>query len=610
MFDNLADAPDELSFRKGDIVTVIEQDVDGLVGWWLCLLHGRQGIAPGNRLRVLPSVEDSAKKSPNQGYLKPESPHSFDFTDGTANRFLTQPGSEYDVLPAPVKASHGELFDSPSPKTLKDVYTSRSKSPSNKSPVPTSIGNVAQPQSDYDILPAKGAFNKGTKMTPEQLYDIPTSAVQNDDLYDVIPKRKSIQSTLTPAPNTPTPKFQNVLSAFTAIPDEDDTNSDPQSQLMNSSITSPNLKGGAPSDLYDYLPNMFATTKADTEKSFLKTGSSDLYDIPTNNRLKTEADKLTKSSEDLYSVPPQSGAAFRRNFNFSSLGQGNGTKLNEGNTTKDLGLNANQELYDVPVPSHQFANATSEIYDIPPSKQSIQTSSYELYDTPPSLQNLTSSHEIYDTPARSINDTAIYDMPPKRNDGTSMFSKPGFGQETKNDFNEIYDVPPSQNNELSPSSEIYDIPPNQTKGITQSKLQSPEQYEIYDTPNSALHDRQAHTVDGILHASQADDIYDTPSSEEIYDQPPKRIQPLIEGHEAGNDDDLYDIPTKHDVDKVMNDISRYKTTNQSFTKAFSKRQGSNFNGAVSVPDDDDYVDYQDIYGKEPPAEIIKEMEKV
>ena len=53
LFDNLADAPDELSFRKGDIITVLEQDVDGLVGWWLCSLHGKQGIAPGNRLQEI-----------------------------------------------------------------------------------------------------------------------------------------------------------------------------------------------------------------------------------------------------------------------------------------------------------------------------------------------------------------------------------------------------------------------------------------------------------------------------------------------------------------------------------------------------------------------------
>ncbi|EDO49334.1 predicted protein, partial [Nematostella vectensis] len=50
LYDNIADSADELTFRKGDVITVLEKDIDGLFGWWLCSLHGRQGIAPGNRL--------------------------------------------------------------------------------------------------------------------------------------------------------------------------------------------------------------------------------------------------------------------------------------------------------------------------------------------------------------------------------------------------------------------------------------------------------------------------------------------------------------------------------------------------------------------------------
>lgn len=53
LYDNVAESPDELSFRKGDIMTVLERDTQGLDGWWLCSLHGRQGIVPGNRLKIL-----------------------------------------------------------------------------------------------------------------------------------------------------------------------------------------------------------------------------------------------------------------------------------------------------------------------------------------------------------------------------------------------------------------------------------------------------------------------------------------------------------------------------------------------------------------------------
>lgn len=58
LYDNVAEAPDELAFRKGDILTVLEQNTNSLEGWWLCSLRGRQGIVPGNRLRLLPGMYD------------------------------------------------------------------------------------------------------------------------------------------------------------------------------------------------------------------------------------------------------------------------------------------------------------------------------------------------------------------------------------------------------------------------------------------------------------------------------------------------------------------------------------------------------------------------
>ena len=42
LYDNIAETPDELAFRKGDVLTVLEQNTGGLEGWWLCSLRGRQ----------------------------------------------------------------------------------------------------------------------------------------------------------------------------------------------------------------------------------------------------------------------------------------------------------------------------------------------------------------------------------------------------------------------------------------------------------------------------------------------------------------------------------------------------------------------------------------
>lgn len=42
LYDNIAESPDELAFRRGDLLTVLEQNTAGSEGWWLCSLRGRQ----------------------------------------------------------------------------------------------------------------------------------------------------------------------------------------------------------------------------------------------------------------------------------------------------------------------------------------------------------------------------------------------------------------------------------------------------------------------------------------------------------------------------------------------------------------------------------------
>ncbi|XP_045068145.1 embryonal Fyn-associated substrate-like [Coregonus clupeaformis] len=73
LFDNAAESPEELAFRKGDILMVLEQEQGGGPGWWLCSLHGRQGIAPANRLRLLHTALGSDPRPPSEDsvYLSP-----------------------------------------------------------------------------------------------------------------------------------------------------------------------------------------------------------------------------------------------------------------------------------------------------------------------------------------------------------------------------------------------------------------------------------------------------------------------------------------------------------------------------------------------------------
>ncbi|CAF0857695.1 unnamed protein product [Adineta ricciae] len=53
LYNNDVDDEDELEFRKGDILTVLIENPNGLNGWWLCQHKGKCGLCPGNRLKLI-----------------------------------------------------------------------------------------------------------------------------------------------------------------------------------------------------------------------------------------------------------------------------------------------------------------------------------------------------------------------------------------------------------------------------------------------------------------------------------------------------------------------------------------------------------------------------
>lgn len=64
LYDNHPDSADELAFCRGDILTILEQNVPESEGWWKCLLHGRQGLAPANRLQILAEASTDRPRPP------------------------------------------------------------------------------------------------------------------------------------------------------------------------------------------------------------------------------------------------------------------------------------------------------------------------------------------------------------------------------------------------------------------------------------------------------------------------------------------------------------------------------------------------------------------
>ena len=53
LYDNQSESSDELNFKKGEILKILERDFHGLAGWWLCALRDKIGLAPGNRLEII-----------------------------------------------------------------------------------------------------------------------------------------------------------------------------------------------------------------------------------------------------------------------------------------------------------------------------------------------------------------------------------------------------------------------------------------------------------------------------------------------------------------------------------------------------------------------------
>lgn len=164
LYDNVAESPDELSFRKGDIMTVLERDTQGLDGWWLCSLHGRQGIVPGNRLKILVGMYDS--KQQQQG--PPLTPDPAATCPTSQVQRALPPQSAYAKpalapLPAAVATSSSGLAIKPLPAAQ---YTSMHPAYSTPGSAQSNLDSV------YMMPPSHSP-----RPSPQSLYQVPSGPV-------------------------------------------------------------------------------------------------------------------------------------------------------------------------------------------------------------------------------------------------------------------------------------------------------------------------------------------------------------------------------------------------------------------------------------------------
>ncbi|XP_055269092.1 breast cancer anti-estrogen resistance protein 1 isoform X2 [Moschus berezovskii] len=394
LYDNVAESPDELSFRKGDIMTVLERDTQGLGGWWLCSLHGRQGIVPGNRLKILVGMHDkkpAAPGPPQPSLLAPAAP----YTPMLPAAFPPQPDGVY-LVPTPNKTQQG-LYQAPGPSPQFQSPPAKQTSAFSKQtphhPFPSPAPDL------YQAPPGPGSPAQDT-------YQVPPSAGIGQDVYQVPPSMdaRHWEGTKPPAKVVvPTRVGQGYV--FEAPPPEQDEYDIPR-----------HLLAPGPQDIYDVppvrglLPGQCSQEVYDTPPMAVKGPNSrdpslDVYDVPPS----VEKGLPSASHHAVYDVPPS--------------------------VSKDVpdGPLLREETYDVPpafakakpfdptrhplvlaTPHPDSPPAAEDVYDVPPPAP-------DLYDVPPGLRR-SGPGALYDVPRErllppevacgSAADVGVYSVPP------------------------------------------------------------------------------------------------------------------------------------------------------------------------------------------------------
>lgn len=430
LYDNVAESPDELSFRKGDIMTVLERDTQGLDGWWLCSLHGRQGIVPGNRLKILVGMYDKQQGSPS-------TPDPATVTS-PSQRPVLPPQSTY-AKPTPsasviATASPG-FANKPHPPPQYTSMHPASTNPDSIYMMPPSHepkGSVYQiPSGPVGPAPPPGPPSKAPPLAQRQ-YQAPSQ-----DIYQV------------------PPSVQGAGPAGVASAGQDVYQVPP-------SLEKRNWDGGKPLGKVVVPTRVGQVYVYDTVK-----GDQDEYDVPPRHQ--------PVAQQDIYDVPPA-----RQHFN---------TQVYDTPPMVVKGPSSVQDVYDTPGSKDKLAH--QQVYDFPPSVSKDVPDSQpireETYDVPPHFAKLkgpvpvpTSQYlhnNLKDEDDEPPIPEDVYDVPPpiltEKHKGRVQPSQ------------DIYDIPTSLRTG-HPSQDVYDFPRERN---TERPVERGEQY-VYDVPPQVVRDQQ------------------------------------------------------------------------------------------------------------------------
>lgn len=360
LYDNIAETPDELAFRKGDILTVLEQNTNDLEGWWLCCLRGRQGIAPGNRLRLIPGMYDPTGMGYTEGHSRRRSWQT------NANTVVTPQkiGNIY-LYDVPASAKLTENYDVPLSHTISHTWQAQKGYSFDNPPSPTSLkkqGMYNEPKSNkpvYDIPRSNiPHFNNSRSQTPlsdssslGSVYDVPKNVDETDIItsYNIPPPPRPVHD--KQSYDVPSVFLLNVTNAYDVPPSShpkytyDVPLSQCSSGISELSITS--SSNISPSSSQTSL-NLSMSSLCESNRSSMEQQPQELYDVPpTGPHRPVESDHTS------------------------------GKMLNCGLLPKMIPT----ELYDIPT-----NNALAQFYDVPPTPLPAHKTMPEgVYDIPPQV---------------------------------------------------------------------------------------------------------------------------------------------------------------------------------------------------------------------------------
>ncbi|XP_071966788.1 cas scaffolding protein family member 4 isoform X2 [Engystomops pustulosus] len=390
LYDNKAECSDELAFRKGDILTVLDQNIFGSEGWWRCYLHGRQGLAPANRLQLFTITQnDSPLGQSNYNSLGRQQSSQNIYQVPSAPK--TEAGSMYERMDnlynntATHKAVPGDIYQTPICSPAQVFYEKANSSTSQH----------------LFTLPRASRASSATSVTHQEVYDVPPSKLK----VPIVSQRST-----TPSPVNGRSLFLN--------------SSDQQIYDIPSSPDTPGrskIKTPKASNVYDIPPtgtislqkNRSETPPTSPHYNTLPNPrkSDWIYDIPLSperNNLKGGCRKVSIDRGMVYDVPPTRYGPVHSNC---ASGQ-----IYDVPPQQNKPSTANQSLYDVPASRDIFiphengssrkgsstfgmqrlehVDSKENVYDIPrgscagsPPKSEINNQSYNerIYDVPPPL---------------------------------------------------------------------------------------------------------------------------------------------------------------------------------------------------------------------------------